>query len=561
MSGERPTIRDSHTSGASVALPDYPRARDLGGDVWALDTLHHGHPGTIAVFLLRLPRGGYALVESGPAVSQPEVEAAMAAAGASLAELRFVLLTHIHLDHAGAAGAIARESGAQVVVHRIGARHMVDPSRLMASATRVYGDALEHLWGIMEPVAEERVRAVEGEERLDLDGLGVRVLYTPGHASHHVGYLLDDGTLFAGDAAGVRLQGASVVRPALPPPDLDLEAAERSLKAMRALRPDRLILTHFGPVVDPVAHLEAVPEANRRWEREFAAGFEAGEDDEALVARIEALEDAELRQAGVPSGIAARYKITSDAAMTVGGLKRYLTKKAERDAADSDSRSEPSFTPFPLGRTARIAVLASGRGSNLASLIEAFPPHKGGGDPLATVVLAVTDKSGAPALAKATAAGVTAAYIPWQDRPTFEARLHDLLELHEVDLVCLAGFMRILSADFTKAYAGRLLNIHPSLLPAFRGLEPQRQALEAGVQETGCSVHFVDEGVDTGPVVMQAKVPVQPGDTVETLSARILEAEHRLYPAAVRAVLAGEGGRDDRGAAGSSAGAAQGRPA
>src|SRR5690606_26190505 len=326
-----------------------------------------------------------------------------------------------------------------------------------------------------------------------------------------------------------------------------------SIEAMRALAPDRLILTHFGPVEDPPEHLAAVPEANRRWERELAAGLSAGEDDAALVRRIEALEDAELARAAVPSGIAGRYKITSDAAMTVGGLRRYLSKRSESSERPAPA---PAPSPFPLNRTARLAVLASGRGSNLASLIEAFPPRQRDDGSLASVRLAVTDRSGAPALAKATSAGVTAAYIPWNDRSSFEARLRDLLELHEIDLVCLAGFMRILSPEFTREYAGRLLNIHPSLLPAFRGLNPQQQALDAGVEQTGCSVHFVDEGIDTGPVVLQAMVPIEAGDTVERLSERILRAEHDLYPAAVRKVL--EGGSA---VAVSAAAHARGRPA
>lgn len=520
------------------ALPDYPRTRDLGGDVWSIDTLHHGHPGTIAVFLRRLPRGGYALIESGPGVSRPEIEAGLADLGVNLEELSYLLVTHIHLDHAGGVGALARDAGAQVIVHRVGARHLIDPSRLMSSARRVYGDEMDSLWGEMLPVPEQQLLAVEGDERLELGGLDVRVVYTPGHASHHVSYLFDDGTLFTGDSAGVRLAGANLIRPALPPPDLDLEAAERSVAAMIALKPARLILTHFGPVDDPDGHLRAVPEANRRWERAFREGLSLAEDDGTLERRIEALEDAELAAAGVPTGIAGRYKITSDAAMTVAGLKRYVAKSAEATAAEAtaaETAVAEVAAPFPLGRPARIAVLASGRGSNLASLIEAFPKDDG----LGQVVLAVTDKSGAPALAKATSNGVTAAYIPWKDRSTFEARLQDLLELHRIDLVCLAGFMRLLSADFTKRYRGRLLNIHPSLLPAFRGLEPQRQALEAGVAETGCSVHYVDEGIDTGPVILQRAVPVEPNDTVETLSARILEVEHRLYPEAVRLVLSG----------------------
>lgn len=307
-------------------LPDYPRITDLGGGVTLIDTLHNGHPGTIGVFLLKLPEGGHALVETGAGVTLPEVEAGLSAAGTSLEDVRYVLVTHIHLDHAGAAGAIVGRSGAELIVHEVGAPHLIDPSRLMASATRVYGDALHSLWGSMEPAPAEKVRAVAGGERLVLGGLEVDVLYTPGHASHHVSYLAGDGTLFAGDVAGVLLAGCPVIRPALAPPELDLEAAEASLALLRAARPSRVLLTHFGPVPDADAHLAAVASRNRRWEGEMIAGLDAGENADALTRRMEALEDRELAAARVAPGIAARHKVTSDAAMTVGGLTRYLTR-------------------------------------------------------------------------------------------------------------------------------------------------------------------------------------------------------------------------------------------
>jgi len=308
------------------ALPDYPRITDLGGGVTLIDTLHTGNPGTIGVFLLELPDGGTALSETGAGVTLPEVEAGLAAAGASLEDLRYVLVTHIHLDHAGAAGAIVRRSGAELIVHEVGAPHLIDPSRLMASAARVYGDTLEALWGGMEPAPADKVRAVAGGEQLSLGGLTLDVLYTPGHASHHVSYLAGDGTLFAGDVAGVLLGGCPVIRPALAPPELDLEAAEASLAKLRAARPARMLLTHFGQVPDADAHLAAVPARNRQWEAEVIAGLTAGEDAATLTRRMQGVEDRELAAAQVAPGIRDRYKVTSDAAMTVGGLSRYLTK-------------------------------------------------------------------------------------------------------------------------------------------------------------------------------------------------------------------------------------------
>src|SRR5690606_14790936 len=294
--------------------------------VAVIDTLHHGHPGTIGVFVVDLPRGGRALVESGPGVTVPEVLAGLAALGLEPRDVTHLLLTHIHLDHAGAAGALAGLTGATVYVHEVGAPHLVDPSRLMASAFRVYGDALRHLWGEMVPLPQAHVVAVRDGDVLDVGGLAVRVAHTPGHASHHVSYLLPDGTLFCGDSAGVVLPGASVIRPALAPPELDIELKEEVARKQLALEPSRLVLSHFGPVPDAKAHLSAYPEVMRAWEAEFLAGHRAGEDDAELVARMQAYEDAELAAAGVPAGIAQRYKLTSDAAMNTAGLKRYLTK-------------------------------------------------------------------------------------------------------------------------------------------------------------------------------------------------------------------------------------------
>lgn len=191
--------------------------------------------------------------------------------------------------------------------------------------------------------------------------------------------------------------------------------------------------------------------------------------------------------------------------------------------------------PFPLGRPARIAVLASGRGSNLEALLKAFGPD----ETLGRVELVISNRASAPALDRARAAGVKALHVAYRDGRAFEEDAGRALDTAAIDLVCLAGFMRILSPAFVRRYRGRLLNIHPSLLPAFRGLHAQRQALEAGVRESGCTVHFVDEGVDTGGVVVQRRVPVLAGDTEDALAARIRVEEHRAFPEAVRKVLTG----------------------
>jgi len=186
-----------------------------------------------------------------------------------------------------------------------------------------------------------------------------------------------------------------------------------------------------------------------------------------------------------------------------------------------------------VSRLLRVGVLASGRGSNLQALLDAGSRA----DYPARVVVVVSDREDARALARARAAGVSSLFVNPKDhgdRAAYDAVLTKTLEHHEVGLVCLAGFMRILSPAFVRAWQGRLMNIHPSLLPAFPGLHAQRQALDHGVRIAGATVHFVDEGVDTGPIVLQAAVPVEATDTEETLAARILIEEHRIYPEAVR---------------------------
>jgi len=187
----------------------------------------------------------------------------------------------------------------------------------------------------------------------------------------------------------------------------------------------------------------------------------------------------------------------------------------------------------------RIGVLLSGRGSNFEALADSVAA---GRIPDAEIALVISNREGAPGLAKAIERGIPARVIPSKgiEREAYDRVVVGALDDARVDLVCLAGFMRLLSPYFIAAYRGRILNIHPSLLPAFPGLEAQRQALEYGVKFSGCTVHFVDELLDAGPIVAQAIVPVEPGDTDETLAARILEQEHRLYTEAVRLILSGK---------------------
>jgi phosphoribosylglycinamide formyltransferase 1 len=186
----------------------------------------------------------------------------------------------------------------------------------------------------------------------------------------------------------------------------------------------------------------------------------------------------------------------------------------------------------------RIGVLLSGRGSNFEALAESVAS---GRIPNAEIAIVLGNREGAPGLDRAKARGIPARAIPSKglEREAYDRQVVAVLNEHKVELVCLAGYMRLLSPFFVSSFPNRILNIHPSLLPSFPGLESQRQALEYGVKFAGCTVHFVDENLDAGPIVLQAVVPVVDGDTEETLSARILREEHRIYSEAVRIVLEG----------------------
>lgn len=185
----------------------------------------------------------------------------------------------------------------------------------------------------------------------------------------------------------------------------------------------------------------------------------------------------------------------------------------------------------------QVGVLISGRGSNLQALIDAAQAGTLGGQ----LAVVVSNIESAPGLERAKRAGIPAVFRDHRDRrrEEFDLEIAGILERHAVDLVCLAGYMRLLSPAFIRAFPGRILNVHPSLLPAFPGLEAQRQAWEHGVKLSGATVHLVDEGLDSGPIVLQEAVAVLDDDTPATLAARILEAEHRIYPWAVRTLLDG----------------------
>jgi len=187
----------------------------------------------------------------------------------------------------------------------------------------------------------------------------------------------------------------------------------------------------------------------------------------------------------------------------------------------------------------RIGVLLSGRGSNFEALAESVAA---GRIPNAEIAVVISNRDGAPGIQRAESRGIKTSVIPSKglEREVYDRQVAAVLDQHQVELICLAGYMRLLSPFFVAKFLNRILNIHPSLLPSFPGLESQRQALEYGVKFTGCTVHFVDENLDAGPIILQATVPVLDGDTETTLSEKILKEEHRIYSQAVNIVLEGK---------------------
>ncbi len=275
----------------------------------AIDVMHLGRPHVIGCWQV-----GDVLVDPGPESSLPTLLEALGDE-----RPRALLLTHIHLDHAAATGAMVRRwPGLEVYVHERGAAHLIDPARLLASAERLYGDQMQRLWGEIVPVPEGNVTALAGDERV----LGMRVAYTPGHASHHVSYLHEDsGTAFVGDVAAVKIPGVDLVVPPTPPPDIDVETWIDSIEIVEAWAPERLALTHFGAIDDPAPHLALVKE---RLREEATLARDLSEDAyeqrhrDLVAERAESADSAEELIQCVPPQYQWR------------GLNRYWTKLEEK---------------------------------------------------------------------------------------------------------------------------------------------------------------------------------------------------------------------------------------
>jgi glyoxylase-like metal-dependent hydrolase (beta-lactamase superfamily II) len=291
--------------------------------IHVLDTKHLGRPGIIAVTVLET-EAGPVLFDTGPESTFETIAGELRKLGFATPDIRHVFLSHIHFDHAGAAWRFA-ELGATIYVHPRGAPHLIHPAKLVASATRLYGDQMERLWGKFAPIAPERVRILEDNDVVLVAPFEIRAVETPGHASHHHVYHWDD-CVFGGDVAGVRLGGGTPVPP-LVPPELDIEAWRKSIATIRALNPAELYLPHFGPVTGDIgAHLDALDERIVRWSVWFRDRLRAGEDETRMTSAFAEFVTTELRAAGATDSEVVDYEQADPSFMAVSAAVRYWRK-------------------------------------------------------------------------------------------------------------------------------------------------------------------------------------------------------------------------------------------
>ena len=298
--------------------------------ITTIDTNWTGRPRSIAAALLE-SNGHRAIIDPGPESTLATLREQLRSRGLSVADLDALLLTHIHLDHAGASGALVRENPRLAVyVHRNGASHMADPSKLLSSAGRLWGDDLPRLFGETLPVPPENLSILEGGERLMLGGRKLEVAYTPGHASHHVSYFDEEaGVAFVGDTTGIRIDNGPYILPATPPPDIDLGIWDSSFTTILERGPVRLFLTHYGFADDPAAHIGEFRERLHRWAALTEEVLRSSPDDSAamqsFMTKFRAEMDQELGEAE-----AEHHAFTAGLNLSFLGLARYIRKREER---------------------------------------------------------------------------------------------------------------------------------------------------------------------------------------------------------------------------------------
>lgn len=304
-----------------------------------LDTEHLGRAGIIAATLLETEEGPI-LFDTGPESTFDNVASALSKTGFEPREVRHVFLSHIHFDHAGAAWRFA-ELGATIYVHPRGAPHLIDPAKLVASATRLYGDDMERLWGKFSAIDAARVRVLEDDEVTRIAPFEIRAIATPGHASHHHVYHWND-TVFGGDVAGVRL-GDGPPAPPFVPPELDIEGWRESIGKIRRLNPAKLYLPHFGLVTGDIReHLDALDERIVTWSLWFRDRIRAGQDESAMKPAFADFIAGELRAAGATESELADYEHADPSFMAVPAALRYWRKRHPEEVG---SPNEPSSDP------------------------------------------------------------------------------------------------------------------------------------------------------------------------------------------------------------------------
>jgi glyoxylase-like metal-dependent hydrolase (beta-lactamase superfamily II) len=300
----------------------------LSSGLWHISLPFLGENEIIGSYLLA-GADDLAIIDPGPESMLEPLLASIEEAGFDPEDVTHIVATHVHLDHAGAAGSLVnRMPGARVFVHSKGAPHLLDPSKVVASASRIYGDRMKPLWGEIEPVPKERLQIIEGGDILKIAGRRLEVHYTPGHAVHHVIFFdAHSGELFAGDVAGVRLPGADYVRPPTPPPDLDLEAWSESIRLVKSLRPDVLYIGHFGAIRNIPQHFGRLEEKLYSWGDFVLKAMREGKNEEEIIAMLIERTKPELVQATNDPHALERYEIATNYPMTVQGYMRYWRKK------------------------------------------------------------------------------------------------------------------------------------------------------------------------------------------------------------------------------------------
>lgn len=270
-----------------------------------------------------------AIIDTGPGSTLEPLLASIREAGFEPEDVTHILATHVHLDHAGAAGsALHYMPRARVYAHGNGAPHLVDTTKVVASASRIYGERMKLLWGEIEPVPRERLHVIEDGDILNVAGRRLGVYYAPGHAMHHVIFFDgQSGELWAGDVAGVRLPGIDYVRPPTPPPDLDLEGWSSSIDLIHRLQPEVVYMGHFGPICNIPEHLERLREKLYTWGDFVLSAMREGKDEAEIIRMLIAATEPELKQVAGEDHTLKRYEIATNYPMTVQGYMRYWRKQ------------------------------------------------------------------------------------------------------------------------------------------------------------------------------------------------------------------------------------------